>query len=72
MDFTTWKVYNHQEKYLTRFIDLKNLYNDTKIIVLPAPEAEIWSIIYDGGHFGGHLGFLKMLKGANLAPVSFR
>ena len=40
-------------------------------VLISALEAEVLLIICGGGHFGGHLGYFKMLKGAILAPLSF-
>ena len=47
--------------HLNEISDPQNILFDTKITFLCAIIKEIWLFEIDGGHLGGHLGFLKTL-----------
>ena len=49
------------------FLALKNLWLDTKITVI----CQMWNMLHCFVNIGGHLEFLKMLKGAIIAPNRF-
>ena len=62
---------DHNLIVLIVFLDPKNLYLDTKIIVLGAKVPDLQSFKCMAAIFGGHLEYFKTLKGAAPAPFGF-
>ena len=53
------------------FLDLENLYLDTKIIIVWVIWKMLWLIIWNGVHLDRHVEFLKTLRGNRSQPCRF-